>query len=172
MRDFDTEIFVEEEGWVIEDDSAADWAARKVLEEREEHDRLMALVVAERDRLAEKEAEIRRRYELKTGFLLAKLREYMQTVKCRDTSTQSSYALLNAKLVYKHPKVDIAPAEGLVDWLEANRPEFVKVKKEADWAAVKKHITQIGDGVYALDDTGELVDGITVKETPGKFEVK
>lgn len=172
MREFDTEIFVEEEGWVIEDDSAADWAARKVLEEKEEHDRLMALVIAERDRLMEKEAEIKRRYEQKTGFLLAKLREYMQTVKTRDTATQSSYALLNAKLVYKKPRVDLAPAEGLVDWLEANRPELVKVKKEADWAAVKKAVCQIGENVYAFADTGEIVDGITVKETPGKFEVK
>ena len=172
MRDFETEIFVEEEGWVIEDDSMADWAARKVLEEKEEHDRLIALVIAERDRLAEKEAEIKRRYEQKTGFLLSRLEQYMRTVKTRDTATQSSYALLNAKLVYKKPRVDLAPTEGLLDWLEANRPELVKVTKEPMWSEVKKRVSQIGENVYAFADTGEIVDGITAKETPGKFEVK
>ena len=161
-----------ERGFVIDNDSKADWAARIVLEEAEERDRLLALVKAERERLDEKENEIRRRYEQKTEYLSGQLLSYMETVKTRDTATQSTYALLNAKLVYKKPKVDIQPGEALVDWLEANRPEFVKVEKKPDWAAVKKHITQIGDGVYALDDTGEILEGIVPKEVPGKFEVK
>ena len=161
-----------EQGFVIDNDSKADWAARIVLEEAEERDRLLALVKAERERLDAKENEIRRRYEQKTEYLSGQLLSYMATVKTRDTATQSTYALLNAKLVYKKPKVDIQPGEALVDWLEANRPELVKVEKKPDWAAVKKHITQIGDGVYALDDTGEILEGIVPKEVPGKFEVK
>lgn len=161
-----------EQGFVIDNDSKADWAARIVLEESEERDRLLALVKAERERLYAKENEIRRRYEQKTEYLSGQLLSYMATVKTRDTATQSTYALLNAKLVYKLPKVDIEPGEALVDWLEANRPELVKVEKKPDWAAVKKHITQIGDGVYAMDDTGEILEGIVPKEVPGKFEVK
>ena len=161
-----------EPGFVIDNDSKADWAARIVLEEAEERDRLLALVKAERERLDAKEEEIRRRYEQKTEYLSGQLLSYMATVKTRDTATQSTYALLNAKLVYKLPKVDIQPGEALVDWLEANRPELVKVEKKPDWATVKKHITQIDDGVYALDDTGEILEGIVPKEVPGKFEVK
>jgi hypothetical protein len=161
-----------EQGFVIDNDSKADWAARIVLEEAEERDRLLALVKAERERLDAKENEIRRRYEQKTEYLSGQLLSYMETAKTRDTATQKTYALLNAKLVYKLPKVDIQPGEALVGWLEANRPELVKVEKKPDWAAVKKHITQIGDGVYALDDTGEILEGIVPKEVPGKFEVK
>jgi hypothetical protein len=161
-----------EQGFVIDNDSKADWAARIVLEEAEERDRLLALVKAERERLDAKENEIRRRYEQKTEYLSGQLLSYMENVKTRDTATQRTYALLNAKLVYKLPKVDIEPGEALVGWLEANRPELVKVEKKPDWAAVKKHITQIGDGVYALDDTGEILEGIVPKEVPGKFEVK
>jgi hypothetical protein len=161
-----------EQGFVIDNDSKADWAARIVLEEAEERDRLLALVKAERERLDAKENEIRRRYEQKTEYLSGQLLSYMENVKTRDTATQKTYALLNAKLVYKLPKVDIEPGEALVGWLEANRPELVKVEKKPDWAAVKKHITQIGDGVYALDDTGEILEGIVPKEVPGKFEVK
>lgn len=161
-----------QECFVIDNDSKADWAARVVKEEAEERDRLLALVKAERERLDEKEEEILHRYEQKTEYLTGQLLSYMATVKTRDTPTQSSYALLNAKLVYKKPKMDIQPGEALVGWLEANRPELVKVEKKPDWATVKKNIVHLGEGVYAMSDTGEIVDGILPKEVPGKFEVK
>ena len=161
-----------QECFVIDNDSKADWAARVVKEEAEERDRLLALVKAERERLDEKEEEILHRYEQKTEYLTGQLLSYMATVKTRDTPTQRSYALLNAKLVYKLPKVDIQPGEALVGWLEANRPELVKVEKKPDWATVKKNIVHLGEGVYAMSDTGEIVDGILPKEVPGKFEVK
>lgn len=161
-----------QEGFVIDNDSKADWAARIVKEEAAERDRLLALVKTERERLDAKEEEIRRRYEQKTEYLTGQLLSYMATVKTRSTATQSTYALLNAKLVYKKPKVDIQPGEGLVDWLEANRPEFIKVERKPAWADVKANTIQIGEGIFAMADTGEIIDGIVPKEVPGKFEVK
>lgn len=173
-EDEDMEEITEEgkKPFIVDNDEKADWAARVVKEEAEERDRLLALVKAERERLDAQEELILKRYEQKTGFLETQLLSYMATVKTRDTATQSTYALLNAKLVYKKPKVDIQPGEALVGWLEANRPELVKVEKKPDWATVKKSIVQIGEGVYAMSDTGEIVDGILPKEVAGKFEVK
>ena len=158
--------------FIVDNDEKADWAARIVKEEYAERDRLLALVESERKRLDAREKEIREKYERKTEYLETQLLSYMASVEIRDTPTQSSYALLNAKLVYKKPKMDIQPGEALVGWLEANRPELVKVEKKPDWAAVKKSIVQIGEGVYAMSDTGEIVDGILPKEVAGKFEVK
>jgi hypothetical protein len=169
---FDDILESENESWKIEDDSAAEWALRKVLGHFEERDRLLSLVHAEQARLAEKEEEINKKCDSNTGFLLLKLEEYFSSVKTRDTATQSSYKLLSGTLVYKKPKVDIQPGEALVEWLEENRPEFVTVEKKANWKEIKKHVTQIAEGVYALDDTGEILDGILPKEIPGKFEVK
>lgn len=166
------EIEEEQKQWRITDDASADWAARIIKEEYAERDRLLALVNVERERLDAKEDEIRSRCERKTGYLLAELERYMATVKTRSTATQSKYELLNATLVYKYPKVDVAPADGLLAWLKANRPELVKVNEEPDWAAIKKNLQQIGENVYALKDTGEIVDGVVPKEVPGKFEVK
>lgn len=166
---------ITEEGkkpFIVDNDEKADWAARVVKEEAEERDRLLALVESERKRLDAKEEEIRKRYEQKTEYLETQLISYMATVKTRDTPTQSSYALLNAKLVYKKPKVDIQPGEALVGWLEANHPELVKVEKKPDWATVKKKVVVLNGGVYAMGDTGEIIDGILPKEVPGKFEVK
>ena len=158
--------------FIVDNDEKADWAARIVKEEYAERDRLLALVESERKRLDAREKEIREKYERKTEYLETQLLSYMASVETRYTPTQSTYALLNAKLVYKMPKMDIQPGEGLVDWLEANRPELVKVEKKPDWAAVKKNVIMLNDGVYAMSDTGEIVDGIVPKEVPGKFEVK
>lgn len=158
--------------FIVDNDEKADWAARTIKEEAEERDRLLELVKSERERLDAREAEIKERYIRKTENLESQLLSYMATVKTRDTPTQSTYALLNAKLVYKKAHTDIAPAEGLVDWLKANHPEFVRVKEEPDWGKLKKHISQIGEEVFTLVDTGEIIDGVTVKEIPGKFEVK
>ena len=166
---------ITEEGkkpFIVDNDEKADWAARVVKEEAEERDRLLALVKSERERLDAREKEIEERYTRNTDYLETQLISYMATVKTRDTPTQSTYALLNAKLVYKKPKVDIQPGEALVGWLEANHPELVKVEKKPDWATVKKSIVQISEGVYAMSDTGEIVDGILPKGVPGKFEVK
>ena len=173
-EDEDMEEITEEgkKPFVVDNDEKADWAARVVKEEAEERDRLLALVKAERERLDAREKEIKERYIRNTDYLETQLISYMASVKTRDTPTQSTYALLNTKLVYKLPKVDIQPGEALVGWLEANRPELVKVEKKPDWATVKKSIVQIGEGVYAMSDTGEIVDGILPKEVPGKFEVK
>lgn len=158
--------------FIVDNDEKADWAARTVKEEAEERDRLLELVKSERERLDAREAEIKERYIRKTENLESQLISYMATVKTRDTPTQSTYALLNAELVYKKAHTDIAPAEGLVDWLEANRPELVKVEKKPDWAEVKKKVIVLNGGVYAMCDTGEIIDGIVSKEIPGKFEVK
>ena len=166
---------ITEEGkkpFVVDNDEKADWAARVVKEEAEERDRLLALVKAERERLDAREKEIKERYIRNTDYLETQLISYMATVKTRDTPTQSSYALLNAKLVYKLPKVDIQPGEALVSWLEANRPELVKVEKKPDWAEVKKKVVMLNDNVYAMSDTGEIIDGILTKKVAGKFEVK
>lgn len=176
MREFETELLTEEteekRPFEVVDDVTADWAARAVKEDYAERDRLLALVDAERARLDAKEKEIREKYAGKTEYLETQLLSYMTTVKTRDTATQSSYTLLSAKLVYKKAKADIQPGEGLVAWLDANHPEFVKVERKPDWAGIKKHIVQIGEGVFAMEDTGEIVEGILPKEVPGKFEVK
>ena len=156
----------------VVDDITADWAARAIKEDYAERDRLLALVDAERARLDAQEKEIREKYARKTDYLETQLLSYMTTVKTRDTDTQRTYTLLNAKLVYKKARTDIQPTEGLVAWLDENHPEFVKVERKPDWAGIKKHIVQIGEGVFAMEDTGEIVDGVTVKEIPGKFEVK
>lgn len=160
------------EEWVIDDDSKAEWALRKILEAYDERDRLLALVQSERDRLDKQEQSIQEKCRSDTAHLEALLREYMGSVKTRDTAAQSSYKLLSGTLVYKKPKTDIAQGEELLAWLEKNRPELVRVKKEAAWSDVKKAVSETEDGVFVLADSGEVVEGIEKKVIPGEFMVR
>ena len=127
---------------------------------------------AERERLDAKEREIMEKYERKTGWLSTQLLSYMTTVKTRDTATQSIYKLLNATLVYKKAHTDISAAEGLQrGWKQTDR-ELSKSQRHLTGQVSRKSIIQIGEGVYAMKDTGEIVEGVVAAETPGKFEVK
>ena len=107
---------ITEEGkkpFIVDNDEKADWAARVVKEEAEERDRLLALVESERKKLDAREKEIKERYIRNTDYLETQLLSYMATVKTRDTPTQSSYALLNAKLVYKSRRLTYSREKGL-----------------------------------------------------------
>lgn len=59
----------------------------------------------------------------------------------------------------------------LLAWLEANRPEFVKVTKSVAWADVKKAL-DIREGIAVFRDSGEVPDGVSVSEKPSEFKVK
>lgn len=62
--------------------------------------------------------------------------------------------------------------EQLLALCKVNAPEFVKQKviETADWAELKKRLI-IDDGKVFFEDTGELIDGLTVQEFPDKFTV-
>lgn len=176
MLEFDEieEIESEErDGFSIKTDDMADWAIGKIKEEKAEADRLLDLIKKKREDLEHQEQQIRDDYERRTSFLRMHLQMYMETVKAKETKTQKSYKLLSGSLVMKKPStVYVHDDEALVAWLEANGfGEQVKIKKTPAWADIKPILTS-SDGKVVIALTGEVVDGVTVQEVPGKFEVK
>lgn len=55
----------------------------------------------------------------------------------------------------------------LLEFAETSAPEYVKIKKSVDWAALKK--TCKADGGHMVTADGEIVPGVTVTEQPDKF---
>ena len=56
-------------------------------------------------------------------------------------------------------------------WLKANGyGELTKVEESTRWADLKKLLSYTG-GIATLTETGEIVEGVTVYETPGIFTV-
>ena len=146
----------------ITDDRCADWAIRKIADERSEYDRLKALADEQIAAINEKVAAARKRMENGTSYLTSCLADFFATVPHKETGT------LTFKKGTTKTKLDETK---LVPWLKANGyGELVKVEESTRWADLKKLLSYTGD-IATLTETGEIVEGVTVYETPGIFTV-
>lgn len=175
MKDFATSVedVMEAEQFAIHDDGAAEWAIKKVAEERAECDRL---VKAAQDQISYYQAvieNIKERSENKTRFLIGKLHEYFGEISPRETKTQLSYKLPSGSLVYTKPKLDFErDDEALMKFLmDSKLDDYVKVEAKPKWAEIKKQLDVV-DGTVIFAETGEPVDSITAIEKPASFDVK
>ena len=156
----------------ITDDRCADWAIRKIAEERSEYNRLKDLADQQKAAIDEKVEAARRRMENGTSFLTGCLADFFRTVPHKTTKTTEKYRLLSGTLTLKKggtkAKVDDAK---LVPWLRANGyGDLVKVEESAKWGELKKLLTYTGE-IAAIEGTGEIVEGVTAYEAPDTFTV-
>ena len=143
----------------ITDDRCADWAIRKIADEQ---------IAA----INEKVAAARKRMENGTSYLTSCLADFFATVPHKETKTTEKYRLLSGTLTFKKGTAKTKLDETkLVPWLKANGyGELVKVEESTRWADLKKLLSYTGD-IATLTETGEIVEGVTVYETPGIFTV-
>lgn len=156
----------------ITDDRCADWAVRKIMEERAEYERLKALADEQIAAIGEKVDAARRRMENGTAYLTSCLADFLNTVPHKATKTQEKYRLLSGTLVLKKggtkAKTD---DEKLVPWLKENGyGDLVKVEETAKWGELKKLLAYTGE-VATIAETGEIVEGVTAYEAPDTFTV-
>lgn len=161
------------EGFVIDNDTKANWALKKIREATAEADRLKAIITAEREELKTKEAEIDDRLKSETGYLKGMLLSYFGNVEHKKTKTQESYKLLDGSLVYKLPvRKIIQPDDAeLIKYLEETAPMLVTTVKKPAWGEFKKNLTLTDDGVFD-STTGEKLDFIKTEESEASFDVK
>ena len=103
-----------------------------------------------------------------TSYLTSCLADFFATVPHKETKTTEKYRLLSGTLTFKKgtTKTKLDEAK-LVPWLKANGyGELVKVEESTRWADLKKLLSYTGD-IATLTETGEIVEGVTVYETPG-----
>lgn len=159
--------------FTIDNDKTAEWALKKIREEKEEYDRIKALadeVIAEATFKAE---QARKRFEANSSFLTSKLAEYFEKVPKKATKTQESYRLLSGTLVRKFATTKATPdKEKLAAWLKANGyTDYIKTVEEPKWGDFKK-LVNLDGSIATIADTGEIVEGITLTEQPPEFKVK
>ena len=108
----------------------------------------------------------------RASYLTSCLADFFATVPHKETKTTEKYRLLSGTLTFKKgtTKTKLDEAK-LVPWLKANGyGELVKVEESTRWADLKKLLSYTGD-IATLTETGEIVEGVTVYETPGIFTV-
>lgn len=179
LEAMDMSTFVESETedaprpvWRITDDGCADWACRKIAEERAELARIRELAEAQTARIEEKLAAAERRCENGTRFLTSKLAEYFETVPHKTTKTKASYRLLSGTLTYKFGSQQMKQDdETLVKFLKASgNQEFIKTEEKPKWSDYKKRLEIVGGSVVDKE-TGEIVEGVQLIEKPDTFTV-
>ena len=156
----------------IDNDEKAEWALAKIREEQAEAQRIMnvcrSMIMHYEQQLKKAEEDL----EKKTAYLRSQLEQYFDSVEKRRTKTQEVYKLPSGTLRRKYPSPQFnRDDEKLVKWLKDRQMnEYIKVKETADWASLKKTIQVVGN--KAVDEDGEIVEGITVVDRPPVFEVE
>lgn len=157
----------------IADDGCADWAIRKIKDEKQEYDRIKELGEQQIAAIQDKIDRAKRRYEQNTGYLTGKLAQFFNYVPHKKTKTRETYRLLSGNLVLKLGGVKATPDdEKLVPWLKENGyAEFVKTEEKATWGELKKKLNFDNGTMATVAETGEVVEGITIIQQPDTFVV-
>lgn len=158
--------------WRITDDGCADWACRKIAEEKAELDRIRELADAQIQKIEEKVAAAERRFQNGTRFLTGNLAEYFETVPHKTTKTKASYRLLSGTLTRKFGGTTMKQDdEKLVQFLkDSGQLEFIKTEEKPRWGDFKKRLEIIGGSVVDKE-TGEIVEAVQIIEKPDTFTV-
>ena len=168
-----TDIGSEDMRFVIDNDVKADWALRKIAEDKQEFDRIRELADGQIEKIEEQKAASERRYNYRTAYLRSLLCQYFAQVPHRATKTQETYQLLSGKLVLKlsRPK-PVYREDELLQYLKDNGlDDYVKTEEKAKWGEFKKLI-DTSDNKAVMKDTGEIIDCIRFEQTPEEFKVE
>ncbi|WP_367941524.1 host-nuclease inhibitor Gam family protein [Enterocloster citroniae] len=168
------EVSQEKTAFVIDDDNKADWAIRKIDEEKQEYDRIRDLAEEQIARIEQKVEAAERRFNQRTSYLRSLLGSYFMQVPHRKTKTQESYRLLSGSLILKLPKIKPVYEESeLVEYLkESQMQDYIKTEEKARWGEFKKLLDLSAGDYPIIKDTGEVVDCIRLEETPAEFKVE
>ncbi|GIM44452.1 phage protein [Collibacillus ludicampi] len=159
------------ENFVVDTKEKAVWALRKLAKIRQE--------MAENQAIAEKEIERIKAWLEDVNGGLQRDAEYFESLlqayhrmvleeNPRAKSIKLPYGTLKAR---KQEPDYIRDEEKLLIWTKANRPDAVRVKESVDWSSLKRTIVSTENGV-AVDENGQVIEGITVVDCGIKFSVE
>lgn len=156
----------ESQAWAIQDDSAAEWAMRKIAEAKSDTDRWAEYYAAQL-------SKIRSANEGRIAYLEAALRDYFDQVPHKETKTMAKYGLPSGELVLKQQEPEWSHDDAaLLKWCKENGlTDCVKVKESLSWTDLKKRLTVGADGMVYETETGEAVDAVTCTPREPKFSV-
>ena len=164
---------LEQEQFSIDNDVKAEWAIKKIAEERAELQRYINVCETMINEYKAKIEERKQKSENNTSWLESELFRYFNTIeKKKETKTQVTYELPSGKLLLKKSTTEfVRDDEKLLEYLKNNKQEqYIKVKESIDWTNFKKILSITDDTV--IDEDGQVVEGITLQEKQAKFEIE
>lgn len=152
--------------FVVDNDSKADWAMRKIAEARKNTAMWEAHFRAQMD-------AIRKEGEETEAYFTALLLDYFRAQPKHETKTQAKYKLPSGDLVLKRQQPEYQRDDTkLVECLmHGDLSQYVKLTPSVDWSALKAACTVTEDGALVDQDSGLVLDGVRAVPRPDKFEV-
>lgn len=168
----------EKEVWKVGDDLSADWCLDKIREAQAEYNRFEMVANAKIQQIQEALFKEKKKAESEISFFESKLREYFETVDklAKETKTQKAYKLPSGTLKLKKSKAEFDYDKAILVVVAENyenMSEYIKIKKDFDWADFKKNLSIQGDSIINKE-TGEIVEieGLKLKTKPEEFSVE
>lgn len=168
----------EKNGFVVDNDKKAVWCLRKIkhLKEKQKHN--SELAKAEIEEIQKEIDEVQEWLDKENDRLSSNI-EYFESLlfsyalKLREENPEfKTHKLPFGQLQFrkKRPKWKY-DNEKLLEFVEKNYEELVKVRKNVDKRKLKSWVKIVG-GKVIMEKTGEVIEGVEVEERPEKFNVK
>jgi phage host-nuclease inhibitor protein Gam len=153
------------EAFVIDDDSKADWAMRKLASIRRKQSDNKAIYDREVQRVAEWLDKVNTALERDAEWFESNLKPYALTER---SNGRKSVVLPHGtiKTTTGRPKIEIENEVEFLAWAEKSEPELIRVKKEIDKKVLNALLTDSGD---VISTQGEIVPSVRV--TPAETSV-
>jgi hypothetical protein len=160
---------IEKEQFKIDSIEQVNWAFRKIRAYKAQIKETNMLADAEVERIEDWRKQENSNSKYSIEFFEGLITEYFVSERKYNPELKIStpYGKVTTKKQQDKWEYD---EDKLTEWLEKNKPELVRTKKEPNKAELKK-IAKAINGVV-VDENGEIVEGISVKEQGEKINIK
>lgn len=161
----------EPDRFTVQSKDQAEWCLRQISRLKAQQNETAELARAEIEKInAWKEKETAK-ITGSIAFLESLLKDYHRRVFEKDPKAKT-IKLPSGSLEARKMPPDIKRDKNiLLPWVEKNRPNFVVVEKNVDWAGLKKEL-RFDSGVAFDPLTGEVVPGVEVVDRGIDFRVR
>ncbi|SDM26962.1 host-nuclease inhibitor Gam family protein [Halarsenatibacter silvermanii] len=167
----------EKSGFVIDNDEKASWALRKVRDMKRKQKANEELAQAQIEKIKEDIQEIKSwlddensKIQNNIDFMKEKLENYAHRLRDEDPDLKTYNLPFGAlKFRKQRPKWKY-DEDKLLDFVENNFEDALKIKKKVSKRELKKQAEVTGNKAV-IEDTGEVIEGVTVTHPPEKFKV-
>lgn len=172
----------ENEKFVVDDLSKAEWALKKIVERQEEIAEKSCQAQQMKADYADKvDAWLREEVEKLSGdiaFFEACLEPFVLAELEKSGGKKKSISLPSGKCGYRKGKTKIlfdgeeasAKNDRLKEWVKENHEGYIKTIETVDWKELKDCLDVLDDGRVMVD--GEILEGFTVEMESPKFYVR
>lgn len=161
----------EKEAFTVKDDSSANWTLRKIKHANDRIEQNNSLAQAEIEKIERWNQQENEQAQYSIEYFEGLLAEYAMKKKAEHPNFKT-LKLPNGKISFRkrQPKWEY-DSEKVVQALEkAELNDFIRVTKAPSKAEIKKAFSVVDDKVINTE-TGEVIEGITVREQEDSFNV-